>query len=257
MDNKPSIDRELLFPILIGGFSIVGIVVVLVIGRAMNSPAAVAATPSATPFQYVYLGTEPAISTPLFEGSEIAPPFEVTSDDAPSIDETPILATSTNSASVSTPLVLPTLNATNTAPPSATSASGPPLNPGTYDDIDSHFVYSGSWDPTRVTGAYANTLQVSTTPGSTITFRFIGREMRLFYQGGNTLGEMRITIDNVTDTLDQSEGSEWVSDVFANGTHTVVITHVGGGSVNLDYVIIPEVPTTATPSATPTATQNQ
>jgi alkyl hydroperoxide reductase subunit AhpF len=76
--------------------------------------------------------------------------------------------------------------------------------------------------------------------------------LRLVYQGGNTLGQVRITIDNVSDTLDQSSGNEWVSDLFANGTHTVLITHVGGGSVNLDQVIIPEPANTPTPTRTAT-----
>jgi hypothetical protein len=273
METRPSLDRELILPLLIGGLSVIGIVVVLLIGRRLNSPAQVATTPSATPFQYIYLGTEPAISTPLIEGSEVVPGLEATEGIIPPFEETsifvspnppPVLATPTRGSSVSTPLVLGTATAsnfpsggtlpTNTSVPTSTSASGPPLNAGTYDAIDSHLLYNGDWTPSQVAG---NTLQVSNLPGSTISFRFIGRELRLFYQGGGTLGELRVTIDNVTATFDQSEGSEWVSSTFPNGTHTVLITHTGGGSVNLDYVIIPEVANTATPSVTPTATSTQ
>ncbi len=48
MDNQPTIDRGILLPILLGGFSIIGIIVVLLIGRSLNSPPPVSASPSAT-----------------------------------------------------------------------------------------------------------------------------------------------------------------------------------------------------------------
>jgi hypothetical protein len=111
---------------------------------------------------------------------------------------------------------------------------------------------------TTVAGAYGNTLHVSVVPGSTLTFQFIGRQVRLIYQGGSTLGRLQISIrssngNTVTDTLDQSIGSEWVSEPLANGTHTVTITHLtGGGSVNLDQVIIPRPQNTPTPTPTRT-----
>lgn len=244
MDNQPAFDRSILIPIFLSGLSVIGIIVVLLIGRSMNSPAEVPVTPSATRFQYVFLGTEPVLTTPLVEETEIELPEPEVPTEAP-IQEPP------TSPAIATPIILatPTPNPqqTNTPPPTATSASGPPLNPGTYDDVDSRIVYNG-WNATNSGG----TLHVSIAPGSTITFRFIGRELRLLYQGGNTLGQVRITIDNVSDTLDQSSGSEWVSDLFASGTHTVLITHVGGGSVNLDQIIIPEPANTPTPTRTPT-----
>jgi hypothetical protein len=251
MDNQPASDRSILVPIFIGGFSVIGIVLVLLIGRTLNSPAEIPVTPSVTRFQYVYLGTEPAITTPLIEESEIAP-TEPPAVEPPG-DFTQVPATPTQ-PTAATLIILPSatgnIQRTNTpAPPTATSASGPPLNPGIYDDVDSHLVYTG-WSANNSGG----TLHVSTAPGSTISFRFIGRQLRLLYQGGTTLGQMRITIDNVSETLDQSSGSEWVSDLFPNGTHTVLITHIGGGGVNLDQVIIPEPANTPTP--TPTRTPN-
>lgn len=251
MNKRAPIDLELLVPILIGGFSVVGIVVVLFLGRLLNSPAEIAPTPSSTPFQYVYLGTEPAITTLVVDGSEL-PPSEEPGEVAPTMVEftrrpaaTPIiLGTATSTAGV---------QRTNTSPPTSTSASGPPLGAGTFDDIDYRLVYKGAWESRPLTGAYGNTLHVSLVPSSTstISFRFIGRELRLFYQGGSTLGRLTIMIDNETETLDQSDGTEWVSETYSNGTHTVLITHIGGGSVNLDYVIIPEVPATATRTPTP------
>jgi hypothetical protein len=262
MDNQPAFDRSILIPIFLSGFSVIGIVVVLLIGRSLSAPAEVPMTPSATRFAYVYLGTEPAITTPIVDETELVitdePIFEEPTEPQ-GTPPPPVVQTPTRPGPL-TPIVLPSatgnLQRTNTpAPPTSTSASGPPLNPGTYDDVDSHLIYTG-WNPTNVAGAYSNTLHVSFAPGSTITFRFIGRDLRLLYQGGSTLGQVRITIDTVSETLDQSSGNEWVSDTFANGTHTVLITHTGGGSVNLDQVIIPEPSNTATPSVTPTRTPN-
>ena len=260
MDNQPAFDRSILIPIFISGCSIIGIIVVLLIGRVLNAPAEVPVTPSATRFSYVYLGTEPVITTPLPEDTEIV----IT--EPPAVTEEPTEAPVTPTRATPPTLIIlgsPTSNpqATNTpAPPTPTSASGPPLNPGTYDDVDSHLIYSGSWASSSVPGAYQNTLHVSLNPGppaSTISFRFIGRQLRLVYQGGNTLGQMRISIDGSSlETLDQSSGNEWASELLPNSTHNVVITHIGGGAVNLDQVIIPEPSNTPTPTPTRTATQN-
>jgi len=246
MDKQPSFDRALIIPILIGGLSVVGIIVVLLVARSLNAPAEIAVTPSATPFQYIYLGTEPAITTPFVEGSELPPTAE-------ELDATPVRRTPTGRPAA-TPIILATATnggqLTNTPAPTSTSASGPPLNPGTYEDLDSHLIYAGAWNQTGT----GDTLHVSSVPGSTISFRFIGRELRIFYDGGSTLGRMTVTIDNQSATLDQSAGNEWVSATFPNGTHTVLITHASGGAVNLDYVIIPEPTLTATPTRTRTAT---
>jgi hypothetical protein len=111
-----------------------------------------------------------------------------------------------------------------------------------------------------VPGAYRNTLHVSINPGppaSTISFSFIGRQVRLTYQGGSTLGQVRILIDNsISETLDQSDGTQWESELLSHSTHTVLITHLSGGSVNLDQVTIPDPVNTPTPTPTRTATQN-
>ena len=38
MDNQPAFDRSILIPILLGGFSVIGIIVVLLIGRSLSAP---------------------------------------------------------------------------------------------------------------------------------------------------------------------------------------------------------------------------
>lgn len=87
-----------------------------------------------------------------------------------------------------------------------------------------------------------------------MTFRFIGTEVRLFYQSGPSLGKLRIIVDDREFELDQYDTStftsEWVSATLANGTHTVTIRHSEGGSINLDEIIVPEVSGTATPTPT-------
>ncbi|HEX5943265.1 MAG TPA: hypothetical protein VFY66_13370 [Anaerolineales bacterium] len=259
MDDQPAFDRSILIPIFLSGFSVIGIVVVLLIGRSLSAPPEVPMTPSATRFAYVYLGTEPAITTPLIDETEIVitdePIFEEPTEEQ--ITAPPVLATLTRPGP-STPIILPSatgnLQRTNTpAAPTASSVSSAPLTPATYDDVDSNLVYSppNAWAANNAGG----TLHVSTVPGSTISFRFVGTQLRLRYQGGLSLGQMRITVDNVSETLDQSDGNtEWLwPNSLTNVTHTVLITHVGGGAVNLDQVII-LAPATPTPSVTPTRT---
>jgi len=268
MDNQPSFDRELLLPILVGGFSILGIILVLLIGRLNASRAAFIVVDTETPFKYIFLGTEPINPTESLEASETELitdlPFESPTPFLPG--STPALGTPTlrTTALVTQNTASQPINGTlsvNTTLPTSTSASGAPLNPGTYDDIDSHLVYNGSgWAAQEVDSAYKGTLHVSQVPGSSITFKFIGTEVRFGYQVAASLGTVTVRIDNTNyDPIDQSDTNaainEWISTgPLSSSSHTITITHASGGSVNLDYVIIPDVAPTGTPTATPTRT---
>lgn len=272
MDKQPSFDRELLLPILVGGFSIFGIIIILLIGRLNAARASVDVVDTETPFKYIFLGTEPLNSTgsPEASGTELVTdlPLESStplSPDATSSPGTPTLGTPNGTASSdfppnngTGPPITGTSPAGGTTPTSTFASGPPPLNPGTYDDAHPSLGYSPAWSPqTGVTGALEGTIHVSTSIGSSISFRFIGRELRVFYLGGVSLGEVTIAIDGRSATVDQSDlsnGNEWISDLLTNNTHTVVITHLSGGSVNLDSIIIPAVDATATPTATPTRT---
>jgi hypothetical protein len=112
-----------------------------------------------------------------------------------------------------------------------------------------------------VDGAYQDTLHISSAVGNSVTFTFTGPQLHFFYQAGQSLGTVTITIDGLGApplNLAQSgtQIKEWVSDLLPSGTHTVVITHYGGGSVNIDSLYVPApTPTPVTP--TRTATQNQ
>jgi len=265
MDNTPTIDRGILLPIFFGGFSIIGIIVVLLIGRSLNSPPPVSASPSATQFQYIYLGTEPAISTPLIEESEIVPlpteaPVEVTEAFASSTSSisTPIILTKPNTTSTSTSIVL----RTNTPPnqlPTSTATLSTPTSANTYDDTDARLAYSTGWtSQTGVSGAYQGTLHISNANGNSVTFTFTGQEISLFYQAGPSLGSMTITVDNlggpaISQAQSQTQIKEWNSGLLAAGTHSIVITHSGGGSINVDSLVVPAptvTPTTITPTRT-------
>lgn len=246
MENKPSFDVAVLIPIAIGFFSVFGICLVLLLGSLANSRGAGASLETATPFDYILLGTEPGVSTAI-------PDDEVTLT---------VTRTPTRFSTTLFPVDTSTPEPESTEPPvilftrTPTSASTSPLNPGTYDDNDSRIAYSGDWIPqSGVSDAFKNTLHVSSALGSTINFRFIGQQVRLFYQASPSLGTIRVVIDGLQIDVDQSaddaDEAEWVSALLINGTHTVAITHLSGGSVNLDYVIVPDVLVTPTVTSTP------
>jgi hypothetical protein len=128
------------------------------------------------------------------------------------------------------------------------------------DDTDRRLVYSGNWLPQQgVSGAYQGTLHRSDVTGNYITFTFTGPEIHVFYLAGPSYGSITITIDGVGEPpLPQSEsvgGSrEWVMDELSAGTHSIVITHASGGSVNIDSLSVPAATPTPTGTILSTAT---
>lgn len=258
MNNQSAINRELLIPVLIGGLSVVGIVAVLMIGRARNAPAEVALTPSSTPFQYVYLGTEPAITTLVVEGSELPPSEEpITEEPAPEAPiilptvtrraSTPIILTQPNTtrAATGTPSRAPTVTRTSTA-----SAAN------TYDDTDSRLDYSEGWiSQTGVIGAYQGTLHISDVAnGKSVTIQFSGQEIFFYYQLAPSFGTVTIYLDDdplALTTVNQAQGGGvWHYILESAKTHEIRIEHTSGGSVNIDRFVIPAP--TRTPTRTPT-----
>jgi cytoskeletal protein RodZ len=265
MNDQPTIDHGVLLPIILGGLSIIGIIVVLLIGRSLNSPPPVSASPSATAFQYIYLGTEPAITTPLTEVSQIALPSEIIQPTEQPVEATPAFV-STTPPSVVTPIILTKPNTTRTSTSivlrtntpigaaTSTATLSSPVAANTYDDTDTRLNYDGSWiSQTGVNGAYQGTLHISNAVGNSITFNFTGNELHLFYQAGSSLGIMTINFDSDTlgIPLNQAQGNgEWVEMLDSSGLHVVTIRHTSGGSVNIDKLVLPAP--TATPTRTPT-----
>lgn len=277
MDNTPTIDRGILLPVILGGFSIIGIIVVLFIGRSLNSPPPVSASPSATAFQYVYLGTEPAIVTPVTEESGIPFPTEAPVEVTPSAFSSPTSAlplASPSAPSIATPVILTKPNTTRTPtsivlrtntpirPATSTATLSTPVTANTYDDTDSRLAYSSGWvNQTGVSGAYQETLHISNANGNNVTFSFTGQEIHLFYQAGPSLGSMTITIDNlgppaISQAQNVTQIKEWTPEnLLSTGTHVMVITHSAGGSINIDSLVVPAP--TATPTRTPTSNPTQ
>jgi len=69
------------------------------------------------------------------------------------------------------------------------------------------------------------------------------------------LGAIAIKIDGVDFALDESANttviSGWESPVLVLSSHTVTITHISGGSINLDSIAVLDI-STPTPTITPT-----
>jgi len=309
-ENGSRFDVSTFIPLGVGIVSLFGICLILIASRLAAPRSVVQVPDTATPFRYLFLGTEPGILSAVpGEDGEIIDPFatpgllrtpqigfaitaqsgfaDPNSDPAtrrptenpdvilpgtitPTLNADVPLSTRPPTRSITnTPINLGPLPATHagstptrtiTPTRTPTSAGAPPLNPGTYDDTDSRLVFTGNWtSQDNVAGAEQNTLHVSTTLGNSVTFRFIGNQIRIFYQPGGSLGQLSILIDGQTpdnSPLNQSNTSarEWLIDDLTNSTHTVVLTHLSGGSVNIDQVIIPEVAATPTPTATSTVT---
>jgi hypothetical protein len=246
MDNKPTFDRSILIPILIGIASVLGICLVLIATRLGAARGAVQAGETQTPVKFQYLATEPGIALP----TEAATATSVLDTDTPA--PTPIdFLPSATPALVSTQISLP--RATNTL---ATFTSTPLVLGIKYDDADFKFNYTGDWvAQSGVTDVYQNTLHVSSTIGNSVQLSFVGQKIRIIYQAAPSLGTIAIRLDGVDFTLDQSAletlNSVWESPVLVLSSHSVTITHISGGSINLDEVAVIDI---STPTPTPTAT---
>ena len=249
LDNKPSFDRELILPILLGGLSVIGIGVVFVWGRLADARQAAPVMATETQMRYVYLGTEPGLST-------LTP--DVTDTPLPTMTELvlppPVLITPP--AVTDTSLVLPTQAPARTATPTASPTIDAILSK--IDDTYFELLYEGDWvSQSDVADAYQNTLHISLTVGNSVSYTFTGQQVIVSFQAGPSLGRISINLDGLVFELDQANSNtqliDWQSAVLIRGTHTMVITHLSGGSVNLDSIIIPDV-STPTPTATMTPT---
>lgn len=253
MDNKPPLDRSILIPIFIGFASVLGICLVLFATRLGASRGNVQRGETETPIKYQYLATEPGIAIP----TDAPPATSVFETDTPTPASTLInfLPTfiSTSISTLSTPVILPRV--TNTP----ASVSPTPLVLGiTYDDVDIRFNYTGNWiGQSGVSGADQSTLHISNTIGDAVQLSFVGQKIRIVFQAGPSLGAIAIKLDSVDFTLDQfapaTLRSEWESPVLVLSSHTLTITHISGGSINLDAIAVLDI-STPTPTSTPTST---
>lgn len=258
MDNKPPFDRTFIIPLTLGVFAVFGICLVLLLGQLTSFRSVSVVNETSTPFKYLLLGTEPGFTT--LTPDESAADNELTPKPTASAFDLDVRPSSTKESDEFDEPKAPTKPSSvlTSAVPSkpTTSPSNAPLNPGTYDDFDAHILYEGNWvEQVDIPDVFEDTLHVSNTLNNSLSFRFIGEQIRIFYQEGSGLGVARIALDGLEFDLNQSASTasieEWVSPVLLNGTHSVTLTHLSGGAINLDSFIVPDPIITPTPTSTP------
>lgn len=248
MDDKPPVDRSIFIPIFIGFISVIGICLVLFATRLSALRGTVQAGATETPIKFQYLGTEPGVALPTE-----APPVATEIPTLAIIDLPPVLTTSTI---VPTLVVVPNVpNATNTL---VTASPTLLVLNVTHDDVDFKFNYTGNWvSQSGVNDTYHNTLHVSNTIGDSVQLSFVGQKIRILFQAGPSLGTVALKLDNVDFVLEQSASattsSEWVSTELSLSSHSITITHISGGSINLDAIAVVDL-STPSPTLTPTLT---
>jgi hypothetical protein len=239
MQPRPSFDSELLIVVAIGVVSILGIGWIFLTNYRSESPIPVSPIPpavetTAIPFDFSPLETETLTLSPSA---------------TPAPEETPPTATRTSPAaypgppaetlpSASTPVI-------ESRPiPSSTPILDQlqPLPVGKYDDMDPNIVYDRYWTVLKNPGtanAYKGTLHFSTSIGNEASFRFTGERFRFGYQRGRNFGTVTVMIDNQPYSFHQQAGGNiWLSPELSPGTHSVIIIHESGESINLDYIEI-------------------
>lgn len=244
MENKPSIDFGIVAPVALGVLSVLGMVAIFIINRTNALRPADQIPNTITPFRYLYLGTEPGLSTQTPEPTA-TPVFiqSSTPTEEPFFTSTPLPPFFTSAPTkpvVRTPTPTETLQAILAK----------------YDDTYFEILYDGGWTAqSNVTDAYQNTLHISFETGNYATFTFVGQKIIVTYQAGPSLGEILISIDELEyPAVSQSNGVtqsvNWYSPDLRLGSHVIVISHLSGGSVNIDAITIPDL-RTPTPNGTP------
>lgn len=260
-EKKPSLDFSILVPGALGILSILGIAVIFFVVRADSMRPTGEPVSTATSFRFVYLGTEPSLSTltpaptpsPIFIEPPTAtekpdtdqPPFGTQIPDFPGF---PTSAPTNPSFLTSAPTnpAFPTQPAARTSTPTASETIPAVLSK--FDDTYNQILYDGEWtSQTNVTGAYQNTLHISFTVQNYAYFTFVGQQVIVGFQGGPSLGTILIDLDGVEFQVSQASAQtqlvEWRSPVLVMGTHELIIEHLSGGSVNLDSITIPDLRT--------------
>lgn len=235
MDNRIfSRDYSLLAPLLIGVISVLGICLIITPIWFPRQNAQTFPTQTVTPFKYLLLATltpVPAVELEIAVGTEILPVPTATLEGGVALNPA-----STDQAGISTNDFF---TSTITITPNPIFAESVPMKTGTYDDSDSHIIRTGIWKNQGNVDAYQETLLVSNTVGNSVAFSFIGRQMVLGYQSSDNAGDITINMDGSEVTFTQLVGNAWFSQEVEPGTHFVILTHMSGASVNLDYIDVP------------------
>jgi hypothetical protein len=233
MQPRPSFDRALLIPIVIGVLSILGLRWILSttdLGRALRPPTVI---PSGFPSLAAPTRTPSPSATPTRDE-----PLPSATGTDPAAYPGPPAETLPSTSTTDTPVTEspPTPSATRT------SAHFQLLPAGKYDDTNPNIDYGLYWTALKNPGtenAYKGTLHVSTAIGNEATFRFTGEGVRLGYQRGRNFGTVTVLIDGQPYSFhEQAFDLVWSSPQLSPGDHVVRIIHESGQSINLDYIVI-------------------
>jgi len=138
-------------------------------------------------------------------------------------------------------------NVSNSPSAAASTLSAPTAGPGSYDDTDPNWVYSGTWTASTPGPAYGSTLHYTMTPGDTASFTFSGTGFTLYYTQYPNRGNIQVFMDGSLTpltTINANGALVWqktyTSPTFAPGTHTVVFKHGGpsGSTIDIDAIQI-------------------
>ena len=231
-----------MIPIGISIFSITGILIALSIVYLDKPEEPAPATPTFTPFSFIFLGTETSIPSPELETTPAEETFPEESEGTTLIDTPQVLLDTPQAGFPTIPGEAPSQVSTL---PFSTSQASPTVSPAgltvteRYDNTDPILVFDGDWDPqTNVANAYQGTLSVSNTIENDLSFSFTGQQMIVGYLGGVGLGNLLISINDQEFQVNQSTGKEWISPQLPDAEYFVIIIHDSGESVNLDYINI-------------------
>jgi hypothetical protein len=230
MQPRPSFDRALLIPIVIGVVSILGIGWIFLtsdLGPSRIPPTAIPSSVSyleaetLTPFSWATSTQDETLLTTTGTSPEAFP-----GPPAETLPSTSTLITES----------LPTSSATHTPD------QFQPLPAGKHDDTDPNIAYDRFWTLLKNPGtvnAYKGTLHASTGTGNEASFRFTGEGFRLGYQRGRNFGIVTVIIDDQPYSFhEQAFDLVWRSPQLASGDHFVRIIHESGETINLDYIEI-------------------
>jgi hypothetical protein len=119
------------------------------------------------------------------------------------------------------------------------------VGPGTYDDTDPAWSYTGNWVSFNGSGPYNNTLHYTDTVGGSAELVFHGSQFTLTYAKASNRGSIDVYVDGTkigtiiaysASTLWQRT---WTSPSFTAGDHTVRFVHAGGGTyIDIDAIVI-------------------
>ena len=104
------------------------------------------------------------------------------------------------------------------------------LTAGKYEETNSSLTYVGSWSSESSSSYSGNAAKISNTNGSYVTFSFTGTGFRWYGLGAVSMGNAKVTIDNLTpETVNNYSSTTIFNKVayektgLAYGTHTVKI----------------------------------